>query len=261
MEQQTKRPSILLTNDDGIHAPGLKALFEALSHLGDCTVIAPEGERSGTGHAITFNAPLMVSEAENDFKGCGWAVSGTPADCVKFGVKKVFMKKPHMIVSGINHGPNIAVDAHYSGTVAGAAEGGLMNIPSFAISLTSIDSEDFSNAAECAGLIAEKLIENGLPDYTFLNVNVPSVPREQIAGIRITRQGKTRYKEFYEQREDRMNGRYFWLRGDKIILEDSEDSDEVAIKKNYISVTPLQHDLTDYGALDFLRSWNFSKDN
>ena len=258
MEAVKTKPSILLTNDDGIHAPGLKALYEALVTLGDCTVIAPVQERSGIGHAITYKSPIQVRKSENDFNGNGWAISGTPADCVKFGVKKIYERKPDLLVSGINQGPNIAIDVLYSGTVAGAAEGGLMNIPSFAISMTSIESHDFSVAAEYAVTLAEKLLENGLPDYTFLNVNVPCLPREQIAGIKITRQAKTRYKEFYEYHSDDSNGTYYWLRGDKIILEESEDSDESAIQKNYIAITPLQHDMTDYSALEFLRSWDFS---
>jgi len=258
MGKMNTPPQILLTNDDGFFAPGLIALYEALSPVGACTVVAPVSECSAVGHAITMRKPIRIQKSDRGFKGFGWAVDGTPADCVKFAVKKVLRSVPDLIVAGINQGANTAINTIYSGTVAGAAEGGIMNVPAFAISVTSYEYNDFSSAAEFAQIIAKKILENGLPDHTFLNINVPPVPREQIAGIRITHQGKTRYDEIFDELKDPSNNTYFWLRGEKIILEHSEDSDEIAVENNYIAVTPLQCDLTNYNALDYLRKWKIS---
>ena len=251
-------PQILLTNDDGILAPGLTALYEALSPVGMCTVVAPVTECSAVAHAITMRKPIRIQKSNHSFKGFGWAIDGTPADCVKFAVKKVLRSMPDLIVAGINHGANTGINTVYSGTVAGAAEGGIMNVPAFAISVASYEYDDFSTAAEFAQIIAKKILENRLPEYTFLNINVPPVPKEQIAGIRITHQGKTRYDEIFDERKDPSNNTYFWLRGERILLEHSEDSDEIAVANNYIAVTPLQCDLTNYNAMDYLRKWDIS---
>lgn len=260
MENQNTRPQILLTNDDGINAPGIRALCDAMAEIGDCTIVAPVDERSACAHSITLHRPIRIEEINNGLRGKGWAVTGTTVDCIKIAVKKVLKKKPDLIVSGINQGSNTAINTIYSGTVAGAAEGGLMNIPSFAISIAKYDYHDFSAAAEFAKIMSKKLLENPLPEYTFLNINVPPVSKDEIQGVRITRQGKTRYNEIFDPHEGTSEGS-FWLRGEKILLEHSDDSDEIAVSKNFIAVTPLQYDLTDYKAVDHLRTWNLKWNN
>ena len=261
MAKPNTKPQILLTNDDGINAPGIAALYNAISGIGDCTVVAPAKECSASGHSITINKPIRVEKVNNGLPEAGWAIGGTPADCIKFAVKKILKKKPDLIISGINQGSNTAVNTIYSGTVAGASEGGLMNIPSFAISIAAYDYRNFSAAEEVAQIIAHKLLNNELPDYTFLNVNVPPVPKDKIAGIRITHQGKTRYNEIFDEHVDSSGGKAFWLRGEKILLEHSDDSDEIAVSNNFVAVTPLQHDLTDYQTLEHLHKWDFAWNN
>jgi 5'-nucleotidase len=258
MINSQSKPKILLTNDDGINAPGLKALYDALKDLGECTVVAPLNECSATGHAITIHTPIRVQKLNHNFHGIGWALTGTPCDCVKYAIKEILQGLPDLLVAGINQGANTAINTIYSGTVAGAAEGAILNIPSFALSLWSYDYQDFSVSAEFARIMAKKILSSGLPEYTFLNINVPPVPKDQIAGVRITKQGKTRYEEMFERRLDPANNVYFWLKGERVLLEYSDDSDEIAVEKNYISITPLQCDLTNYQAMDILRSWNFS---
>lgn len=252
-----EKPKILVTNDDGIFAPGIFALYQAMSEIGDAYVIAPDSERSAVGHAITISDPLRVAEVERNGHPFGWAVNGTPADCVKLGVKAILEFKPDLIVSGINRGPNTAINVIYSGTVSAATEGTIMGIPSLAISLTSFKKTDFSAAAHLTKKIASTVLEKGLPEGTLLNVNIPPLPLEEIRGIKITRQGKGRYEELFEKRIDPMNRTYFWLGGTRLFLDFDDDVDEVAIQNNYVSVTPLQFDLTNYKIIGKLKNWDF----
>ena len=248
-----QKPLILVTNDDGIYAPGIYALFHAMNEIGDARVVAPELERSAVGHALTISDPLRVWEVDRYGEIFGHAVNGTPADCVKLAVKAILEKKPDLVVSGINQGPNTAINIMYSGTVSAATEGTIMGIPSIAFSLTSFRDKDFNYAAQFAKYLAKKILDKGLPPDTLLNVNIPAVPKNEIKGVKITRQGKGRYEEFFEKRVDPMNRSYYWLSGKKLQLDNEPDVDDVAVMENYIAITPIQFDLTDYNAMNALQ--------
>jgi len=251
------KPKILVTNDDGIHAPGIYELYKAMAEIGEPYVIAPDSEKSAVGHAITISDPLRVWEFEKNGEFFGWAVNGTPADCVKLGVKAILNFQPDLVVSGINLGPNTATNVIYSGTVSAATEGSIMGIPSIAFSIATFRKTDFSFAAHFATYLAKKVLEKGLPEGISLNVNFPNIPREEIKGVKITRQGKGRFEEFFDKRVDPMNRSYFWLSGKKLYLDKEEDIDEVAILNNYVSITPLQYDLTAHSFLHQLNDWKF----
>lgn len=250
------KSKILVTNDDGIYAPGIYALYESMKEIGEAYVVAPDYERSAVGHAITISDPLRVLEVERNGNFFGWAVNGTPADCVKLAAKAILNFKPDLVVSGINKGPNTAINVIYSGTVSAATEGTIMGIPSIAFSITSFKKTDFNLASLIAKKIAALVLENGLPPDTLLNVNIPPLPKEEIKGIKIARQGKGRYEEFFEKRIDPMNRTYYWLGGKRLFLDTDEDIDEVAIQNQYVTVTPLQYDLTDYKMLKELKNWD-----
>jgi len=258
MKKMKPKPTILLTNDDGINAQGLYSLYRALKPLGNCVIVAPEREISGTGHAVTMKKPIRVYKHSRCEEEYGWCVTGTPVDCIKFAVDQILDSYPDLIVSGINQGSNSAINAVYSGTVAAAAEGGIMNIPSFAVSIASYEYSDFSAAAAFAKVTAEKILQNGLPDFTFLNINVPPVDRDEIAGVRVTRMCRMRYKEFFDLRYDPAKRPYYWLKGEKVIFDFSDESDEVALGQNYITVTPLDCDMTNYEAIELINSWKLS---
>lgn len=249
------KPLILVTNDDGIYAPGIFALYNAMAKIGDARVVAPEMERSAVGHALTLSDPLRVWEVDRYGNIFGHAVNGTPADCVKLAVKAILNKKPDLVVSGINQGPNTAINVMYSGTVSAATEGTLMGISSIAFSLTSFRKNDFSFAAEFATHLARKVLKDGLSTGMLLNVNIPAVSKQEIKGVKITRQGKGRYEEYFEKRTDPMNRNYYWLAGKKLQLDNDSDVDDVAVLENYIAITPIQFDLTDYKALENLKDW------
>ncbi len=249
-------PLILVTNDDGIHSPGIYALYQAMNQLGDAQVVAPESERSAVGHALTISDPLRVWEVDRYGERFGYAVNGTPADCVKLAVKAILAREPDLVVSGINQGPNTAINVIYSGTVSAATEGTIMNIPSIAFSLASFRKTDFTFAARFARHLAQKVLKDGLPNDTLLNVNIPALPENEIKGVKITRQGKGRYEEFFEKRIDPWNRNYYWLSGKKIQLDHDDDIDDVAVMDSYVAITPIQFDLTDYKARELLKNWN-----
>ncbi|GAB4339501.1 MAG: 5'/3'-nucleotidase SurE [Calditrichia bacterium] len=249
------KPLILVTNDDGIHAPGILALARAMESLGDVKVVAPDSEKSAVGHAITITDPLRVWEFEREGRFFGYAVNGTPADCVKLAAKALLPRIPDLVVSGINQGPNTAMNVMYSGTVSAATEGTLMGIPSIAFSLTSFKPFDFSPSATFARHLAEIVLQNGLPDGTLLNVNIPPRELKEIKGVKFTRQGKGRYEELFDKRIDPWNRTYYWLSGKRLFLDSEPDVDDVAVMDDYIAITPIQFDLTDYKLLDDLKSW------
>jgi 5'-nucleotidase len=250
------RPLILVTNDDGIFADGILALKEALEPLGEVVVVAPDSERSAVGHAITISDPLRVMEVERNGKFFGYAVNGTPADCVKLAVKALLNRKPALVASGINRGPNTGINAIYSGTVSAATEAAFMGIPSFAISITSFEKVDLTFARKIAEKIAKKLLLEGLPPQTTLNINIPPGDEKSIKGILFTRQGKGVFDEFFDKRVDPSNRVYYWLSGKKMILESENDVDDVAVRNQYVAITPLQFDLTHYDLLNQLKQWN-----
>ncbi len=251
-----QKPVILITNDDGIYAPGILSLTEAVQELGDVTVVAPLAEKSAVGHAITMSDPLRVVEVERNGAFFGYAVNGTPADCVKLGVRCLMETTPDLVISGINLGPNTATNIIYSGTVSAAAEATIMGIPSIAVSLTSFTKTEFDFAAEVAALVGKKVLDKGLPAGTLLNINVPAVPKNEIKGIAITRQGKGRYEEAFDKRIDPNNRTYYWLTGKRMILDEGKNIDDLVVMDHTVSITPIRYDLTDYDFLKELSQWN-----
>jgi len=246
---------ILITNDDGIHAPGLLSLRKALAPLGEVVAIAPERPRSACGHAITLHKPLRVALVKMADGGEGFASNGTPVDCVALGTSNHLGGPPEVVVSGINLGPNLGVDMIYSGTVAAAMEAAICGLPSFAISVASYQADDFGPAAEFAALLAGELLKGKLPQGAFLNVNVPAVPKAQIAGVAFTRQGPLRYDNRIERRTDPRGEHYYWLTGERVNHDDGPGSDVDAISRQMVSVTPVQLDLTSEAMLEKLRDW------
>jgi 5'-nucleotidase len=254
-----KRPHILLTNDDGIFAPGLYELYLQMKKIGKVSVVAPDSERSAVGHAITISDPLRVMPFEKMGEFFGHAVNGTPADCVKIAFYALLDEKPDMVISGINYGSNTGINLIYSGTVSAATEGTILGIPSFAISLTTFKDADFTYAAKFATRLAPLILQNGLPKGTFLNVNVPNVPEEKIRGVAITRMGSASYDDKYVRRTDPRNRIYYWLTGSRIEQEVSIEVDDGAIANNMVSITPIHYDMTNYRCLDEISGWKIEK--
>jgi len=250
-----RRLSILVSNDDGIDAPGIERLVREMRRIGDVTVVAPTQQQSAVGHAITMNRPLRVREFRKNGKFFGYAVEGTPADCVKLAVRALLKRRPDLIVSGVNHGSNTAISVIYSGTVSAATEGTILGIPSIAVSLTTYAPADFSYAATFARTLARKVLKNGLPPGTLLNVNVPPLPRNRIKGVRITRQGKAVWNDSFDVRRDPANKEYFWLTGGLENVDQDLAFDEAAVRAGFVSITPIQYDLTDDTMIRKMASW------
>lgn len=241
---------ILLTNDDGIHSDGLIKLEKALSEVGDVYVVAPAAEMSGASHSLTLARPLRIRQIDDRH----WTVDGTPTDCVTLALHKILPEeeRPHLCVSGINHGGNLGDDATYSGTVAGALEATILGVPGIALSLVARENFDFAEAARFAVTAVRKILSEGLPDGTLLNVNIP--PGE-IKGVRVTRQGIKNARPVISEHIDPRGKPYFWI-GEEYFRSNAEDgTDYRAIELGFISVTPLKSDMTDHGALTQLRSW------
>ena len=241
---------ILLTNDDGIHSDGLIKLEEALREIGDVYVIAPAAEMSGASHSLTLARPLRIRQIDERH----WTVDGTPTDCVTLALHKILpeAERPHLCVSGINHGGNLGDDATYSGTVAGALEATILGVPGIALSLVAREQFDFTAAARFAVLAVQKILSGGLPEGTLLNINIP---RGEIKGVRITRQGIKNARPVITEHIDPRGKPYFWI-GEEYFRSNSEDgTDYRAIELGYVSVTPLKSDMTDHAALTQLDSW------
>jgi 5'-nucleotidase len=260
---------LLISNDDGIFAPGVRALANTLAEAGhDISVVCPDRERSATGHGLTLHDPIRAEVVESGFHPSikAWACSGTPSDCVKLGLWALLDQKPDYVLSGINQGSNLGTDVLYSGTVSAAMEGVIEGIPGIAFSLTSSACREFEPAAKFARQLMEQLAEHPLPQLMLLNVNVPPVEWEAIAGVAITRQGVRRYFDVFEKRSDPRGKTYYWLTGE--LQEDLDpvpnpfvppdiQTDVQAIRDNYITVTPLQFDLTCAAGIKTLQSWDF----
>lgn len=249
--------TILVTNDDGVHAPGIRALVEAVRHLGRVVVVAPDKPQSGMGHAITLNEPIRLKPVQvfDDIEA--YACSGTPVDCVKLAKDKIFHTKPDLCVSGINHGSNSSINIIYSGTMSAAMEAGIEGIPAVGFSLLnySIDA-DFSGAAQYAALVAGQVLQHGLPPATLLNVNIPYLPKDQINGIKICRQAQAKWEEEYDERTDPHGRPYYWLTGKFVNYDQGEDTDEWALTNGYVSVVPVQYDLTAHHAIAYFnKQW------
>lgn len=251
-------PLILVVNDDGIASPGIFALVKAMKSIGNVVVMAPDKPQSGVGHAITLNSTLRMQKTSYHGVEHEYALSGTPVDCVKMATDKILHRKPDICVSGINHGSNISLNVLYSGTMSAALEGAIDGIPSIGFSLMdySIDA-DFTASQEIAKVLAKQVLSNGLPPHVCLNVNIPPLKLTEIKGIRMSRQAKATWKERFDERKDPYGNSYYWLTGEFIGLEkEKEDSDVWAVQNNYVSVVPVQFDLTAYDALEGLKNWD-----
>lgn len=250
-----KKPLILLTNDDGINARGLFMLQREIASLGETVIVAPDSERSAVGHAITLTEPLRADKIDKNGTFYGYAVNGTPADCVKLAVIALLPRSPDLVVSGINLGPNTGVNVIYSGTVSAATEAAIMELPAMAVSLGTFVDPDYLPAARFARRLARELLRRSLPPRTILNVNVPPIPAGKIKGVKITRQGTAMYKEVLEKRKDPRGRSYYWLGGEFELAQESEDCDSAALQAGYISITPLHYDMTAYSFLPQLEKW------
>ncbi len=240
------RPNILVSNDDGIHAPGLAALADALAGLGVVYVVAPDRERSTVGHALTLHRPLRVETLGPR----RYAVNGMPSDCVNLGILGILPVRPDVVVAGINHGSNLGDDVTYSGTVSAAMEGTLLGVPSLAVSL--VEGEDLAPAGQVARVLAELVIRRGLPPNTLLNVNVPA---GEVKGIRFTRLGRRVYSEKVTEETDPRGKTYYWIGAGPPLWEAGEGTDFAAVHAGLVSVTPLHLDLTNHEALKTLAGW------
>ncbi|HCA78217.1 MAG TPA: 5'/3'-nucleotidase SurE [Bacteroidetes bacterium] len=259
METKKRRPSILVSNDDGVDAPGIYALVRELKKIGDVMVVAPDKQQSAVGHAITMNFPLRAKEFKKDGVFFGFAVEGTPADSVKLAVKAILKKKPDLLISGVNHGANTAISIIYSGTVSAATEGTILGIPSIAVSLTTYGPPDFQYAAKFARKLAQLVLKKGLPEGTLLNVNVPPLPEKEIKGVVVTRQGRAVWNDTFDVRRDPANKEYYWLTGALADSDSGLEFDQSAVRQNYVSVTPIHYDLTDYRMLEVMERWGINK--
>ncbi len=247
---------ILISNDDGISSIGIDKLVKELSKIGDVTVVAPLTEQSAAGHSITMKIPLRVKDYFVNSKFFGYAVDGTPADCIKMGIMNILKEKPDIVISGINNGSNAAINVIYSGTVSAAREAAIMNVPAIAISVASHTPKHYEYSAKLAAQLAKLVCEKKLQQGTLLNVNVPDLPEEEIKGILLTRQGVTRWNDYYEERVDPYGGKYYWLTGEMDMLDKELDRDVVALENGYASVTPVHFDFTDYDTFDSMKSWD-----
>jgi 5'-nucleotidase len=250
-----KAMHILVCNDDGIDAPGIYALAQELRTIAKVTVIAPDRQQSAVGHAITMQHPLRVVEFRKDGAFFGYAVKGTPADAVKLGVKCLVKEPVDLLVSGINHGSNTAINIIYSGTVSAATEGTVLGIPSIAMSLTTYEECDFGVAARFAKKLALEVMKRGLPAGTLLNVNVPWLPEEKIRGVKVTKQGTSSWADTFDKRRDPAGREYYWLTGTMDVTDTDAETDQLAVRDGYISVTPVHYQLTDEGQREVMKGW------
>ncbi|MDD4752199.1 MAG: 5'/3'-nucleotidase SurE [Desulfitobacteriaceae bacterium] len=249
---------ILLTNDDGIQAEGIQTLRRALEEISEVTVVAPSYERSATGHGITVHKPIRAEKVKlGGSANEHWSVVGTPADCVKLALEVLMKSPPDLVVSGINHGANLGTDVLYSGTVSAAIEGAVNGLPAIAVSLVDISVLDFSFAAKFTARLCTLLKEKGFPK-TLLNVNIPA-QEELPKGVRITKMGSRHYVNTVESRQDPRGREYFWLAGDVVNVKGDGSTDVDAAQNNYISISPLFFDLTDYAIMEKVKSWELGK--
>lgn len=245
---------ILISNDDGIHSPGLHALVRAVADLGQVWVVAPDREQSAVGHSITIAEPIRTTDFVVGGAYRSFAVSGSPADCVKLAISELLPEQPGLVISGINRGENTGISIIYSGTVSAATEGAINGIPAMAVSLDSFSHEDFGPSALVARRATLQILSDGLPDGTLLNVNVPALPSDRILGVKVIRQGQGRFKESFLKRNDPRGRTYYWMDGHKLPLNEV-DTDGTALNEGYVAVTPIHFDLTHHAALPILSGW------
>ena len=254
-----ERPLILVTNDDGINAPGIRTLISIMKDIGDIVVVAPDSPQSGMGHAITINSTLHSSRiTPKDSEITEYSCSGTPADCVKLAINELMPRKPDLCVSGINHGSNSSINVIYSGTMSAAIEAGIEGVPAIGFSLLDYRwNADFEQSKNFISMITLNALNNGIPKGVVLNVNIPSVVKSDIKGVKICRQAMAYWIEEFDKRKNPLGQEYYWLTG-KFINEDlGEDTDEWALNNNFISIVPVKFDLTAHHAIKGLNQWNF----
>ncbi|MDZ4839084.1 MAG: 5'/3'-nucleotidase SurE [Bacteroidota bacterium] len=252
---------ILITNDDGITAPGIAMLINSVRHLGKIIVVAPDSPQSGMGHAVTISRPLRLDPVKV-FEGIeSYSCSGTPADCVKLAVSKVLHKKPDIVVSGINHGSNSSINVLYSGTMSAAVEAAIEGIPAIGFSFCNYShGADMSSAGAVAAVVTKQLMENPLPSNKLLNVNIPDLPTDQLKGIKICRQAKAKWEEEFSERIDPHGRKYFWLTGKFANYDSGDDTDEAALKAGFVSIVPVQYDLTAHDVVESIKNWEQNLD-
>lgn len=257
--KKKEQPIILITNDDGITAPGIRNLVEAVKDLGKIVVVAPDKPQSGMGHAITIGHPLRLQQTD-PFDGIeAYQCNGTPVDCVKLAVDKILHRKPDLCLSGINHGANHSINVIYSGTMSAAVEAGIESIPSIGFSLLDYSIEaNFEGARKYARILVQETLKKPLDKHMILNVNFPAVDASLIKGLRICRQAYAKYEEDFVERNDPTGRKYFWLTGEFVNFDKGKDTDVWALKNNYVSVVPVQFDLTNYVLKEKLeKTWKF----
>ena len=254
------KPLILVTNDDGITAPGIRMLIEVMKELGDVVVVAPDSPQSGMGHAITLSNTIFCDEVtvKENMKHKEYSCSGTPADCVKIATQEIMERKPDLVVSGINHGANSSINVIYSGTMSAAVEAGIEGLPAIGFSLLDYSmNADFEPSREYVKTITRQVLKNGLPKGVVLNVNIPKLKASEIKGMKVCRQAKAHWEEEFDRRTNPQGRDYFWAKG-KFVSEDAgEDNDEYALANGYISIVPVQFDLTAHHYLQELETWKF----
>ncbi len=254
-----EKPLILITNDDGITAPGIRTLIEVMNELGDVCVVAPNSPQSGMGHAITVNDTLYCDEVviDKEAKQKEYSCSGTPADCVKLAVNEILKRKPDLCVSGINHGSNSSINVIYSGTMSAAVEAGTHEIPSIGFSLLDYSlNADFEPVKGYVKAIAQQALQHGMPKGVVLNVNFPKLKEEEIKGIKVCRQANAHWIENFDKRTNPLGRDYYWLSGEFVNKDKGEDTDEWALHNGYVSVVPVQFDLTAHHAIKDINNWD-----
>lgn len=257
------KPLILVTNDDGISAPGIRTLIAIMSEIGDVIVVAPDKPQSAMGHAITINNTLYLNKISlENSKIIEYNCSGTPVDCVKLAVNEILHRKPDLCVSGINHGSNSSINVIYSGTMSAAVEAGIEGIPAIGFSLLDYDwNADFSQIKSYVKKIAVEVLKNGLPEGVVLNVNLPKLHKNEIKGIKICRQAKALWMEKFDKRKTPQGKDYYWLTGEFVNQDKGEDTDEWALEHGFVSVVPIQFDMTAHHTIQQLNTWNLNEKN
>lgn len=247
-----KRPLILVTNDDGVTAPGIRHLAKYMTEIGDVIVVAPDSPQSGKGHAITINSTLTFEKINLEGDQEDYALSGTPVDCIKFSLDKILTRKPDLVVSGINHGSNSSINVIYSGTMSAAVEAGVEGIPAIGFSLLDYSWDaDFTQAKEYIQQIVKNVLENPMPKGVVLNVNIPNIKKEEFKGLKVCRQANAKWEENFDERTNPHGKKYYWLTGYFNNMDTDENADENALEQGYITIVPVKFDLTAYEHVDF----------
>lgn len=256
----SKKPLILVINDDGITAPGIRTLIKVMNSIGDVVVVAPDGPQSGMGHAITVNSTLFIEKITvDDGPQHEYSCSGTPADCVKLAIREILDRKPDICVSGINHGSNASINVIYSGTMSAALEAGIEGIPAIGFSLCNYNwNANFEACKTAIKTITEQVLKNGLNEGVVLNVNIPDLEEKDLKGIKVCRQARANWEEEFDKRQTPYGKDYYWLTGKFVNLDKGEDTDQWALDHGYVSVVPVQFDLTAHSSIQQLNSWELN---